>query len=386
MKITILILLTLILTSCNSSSQNDDIILKGKLGKFDGQMTLKKDGDFFNGLFTYKTLNDKKIKLKGQIESNQLRLSEFNDKNEITGLFLGKYTDSVYVGEWSDVNGKTKVPFVFSESKTSINSSNDKAVSNLNGKELLEEYFKPFEFVTDSIAHYRVGDNLFDIEFLKLENYSLDQKQYSIAIFGHYPINDDDERALGTAFNGTSEYSAITFEKNGEGWNYVNQFDNLDIGYYHIYGEYLPKIIQIGNFSFLELEDLSDQPRSPPSKTISYFNVKNFKKSLELSSSTETHGSATEQNVDDFIEETINQAKNYKNLNELVAEINGIASGATTDITNIKYKFVIQNEKLICIVDSISIDFDEKMGKFLKVESTTIYTYDENSLEFVVLK
>lgn len=385
MKITIL-LLTLILTGCNSNSQNDNIILKGKLGEFDAQMALKKDGDFFNGLFTYETVNDKQIKLKGQIENNQLRISEFNAENEITGLFLGKYSESGYIGEWSDVNGKAKVPFLFRKSKTLLNSNEDKkqGVTELNSKELLETYFEAKEYITDSIARYKVGNELSAIEFHKLENYSLDDKQYSIAIFDHYPLYNYDElgfgRGITTASIGDSKFSVIKFVKNEGNWILVEQFDNLDIGT-NIRGDiYLPQIKQIENFTFLELPDIVYYASGSFNRSTKIFNIKNFKESLEISAGGYQAG---EVDIDEFIEEMNIDKYNSK------GEVLGIEEPYSVSLwstSKSKYRLNIQNDKLLCIVDFVSGHFDEIKKKFIKEETSTIYSYNENTLEFEELK
>lgn len=386
MKITLLLLLTFILTSCNSNSQNEDIILKGKLGEFDAQMSLKKDGDFFNGLFTYKTVNDKKIKLKGQIENDQLRISEFNAENKITGLFLGKYSESGYIGEWSDVNGKAKVPFLFRKSKTIVNSNEDKkqGVTELNSKELLETYFEAKEYITDSIASYKVGNELSAIEFHKLENYSLDDKQYSIAIFDHYPLYNYDELGFGrgvtTASIGDSKFSVIKFVKNDGKWILVNQFDNLDIGINNRGDIYLPQIKQIENFTFLELPDIVYNASGSFNRSTKIFNIKNFKEALEISAGGYQAG---EVDIDEFIEEMNIEKYNSK------GEILGIEDPYSVSLwstSKSKYKFTVQNEKLLCIVDYVYGGFDEKTKKFIKEESTTIFNYDENTLIFKELK
>ena len=373
MKI-ITLLLTLILTSCNSNSQNSDILLKGKIGEFDAQMTLKKDGDFYNGLFIYKNENNKQIKLKGQIENDLLRISEFNEENEITGLFLGKYSKSEYTGEWSDINGKTKVPFLFRNSEELVSSKeyNQKGVFKLESKELLETYFEAMVFKTDSIATFITNKESYEIEFHKFENYSLEGKQYSLAIFGNYPLYDifgdgNFDRGMTTSTLGDSAFSVIKFVREGNNWVFVNMVEKFETGVTPL--DHLPKIKQIGNFTFLETNNIY-LVKGYEQKSTKFFNIINFQETLDISSN--AYQGNYYKDVDEFIKE-MNSESFYDDLEMLSA-------------TTVMNKFTKQNDKLICIVDYIFGKFDEKKNKFVKEEKTTIYTYNEDTMKFVELE
>ncbi|WP_452231349.1 hypothetical protein [Lacinutrix sp. MEBiC02595] len=371
----LLLLLMLILASCKSNSQNIDILLTGKIGEFDAQMSLEKDGDFFNGLFTYKNVNNKQIKLKGQIENDELRIYEFNNENEITGLFSGKYSESGYNGEWNDINGKVKVPFLFTKSKTLVSSKKVKKqeVTELKSKELLETYFEAKEYKTDSIATYITTEESYEIEFLKFENYNLESKQYSLAIFGNYPLYDelgdgDFQRGLNPYQIGDSAFSVIKFVKEGNNWVFVNMVEKFETGVTPL--DHLPKIKQIGNFTFLELNNIT-QIQGIEYISTKFVNIINFQESLNIFSIANQGIDGID--VDEFIKE----------MNNSYGDLEHTKSWSASNVMN---KFTIQNEKLLCIVDYISGKFDEKKNKFVKEEITKIYTYHEDNMKFVELK
>ncbi|WP_055445203.1 hypothetical protein [Lacinutrix himadriensis] len=364
MKIAILLLI-LILTSCNSNSQNTDIILTGKIGGFDAEISLKKEGDFFKGVFRYVTINKKQINLQGQIESNELRLSEFNDKNEITGFFNGNYKNDEYHGKWSGVNGEKQIPFHFSKNK-------ELGVFELKSKELLRTYFEAKEYKTDSIATYITKDDAYEIEFHKFENYTLEGKQYSLAIFGNYPLYNyfgegDFDRGMTTATIGDSAFSIIKFVKEGNNWVFVNIFKKFEGGVTLL--DHLPKIKQIGNFTFLELNS-THEAAGFQQKSTRLLNIINFQESLGIYSDANQAIDGTD--VDKFIKERNNEA-DYEFSKSWWA-------------SNVMIKFTTQNEKLLCIADYIYGKFDEKKNKFVKEETTIIYTYNEDTMEFVELK
>lgn len=386
MKI-ITLLLTLILTSCDSNSQNPDILLTGKIGEFDAQMTLRKDGDFYNGLFTYKTENNKQIKLKGQIENDLLRITEFNNENEITGLFLGKYSESEYNGEWSDVNGKTKIPFLFRKSKEliSLKEFNTKGVTKLKSKELLDTYFEAKEYKTDSIATFITNKESYEIEFHKFENYVLAGKQYSLAIFGNYPLYDylgdgNLDRGMTTSTLGDSAFSVIKFVKKGDNWVFVNMVKKFDTGVTPL--DHLPKIKQIGDYTFLETNNIY-KVKGAEDRSTKFFNILNFQESLIINSET---------NEDRYIERD-------GDLDELIKEINGSeynSIGEPIDregsyigslfISNAMHRFTIHNKKLLCIVDYISVQFDKKKKELVQSEKTITYAYNKHTMKFVEIK
>lgn len=358
---------TFILTSCDSTSQNTDIILKGKIGKFDAQMDLKKDGDFFNGLFTYETTNNKKIKLKGQLEGDKLRLSEFNNDNEITGLFIGDYINNDYRGEWNDVNGKNKVSFFFSKSKPSVKSNEKQGVAELKSKELLETYFKPYEYVTDSLGRYKIDNALFDIEFYKIENYKLDGKLYSIAIFGHHPLYKYEnyyERGVGTSSNGNAKFSILKFVKNSNKWILLNQFDNLDIGHSTDGEVELAKIRQIENFTFLELKDVEFYGQGIHRYT-EIFNTTNFESTFKTTSWN------YKENIEEYIR---SQNKNYYKDYVLSA-----SDGASN---NQDYNFIIRDNKLHLINEEKNAEYDENSKIWKNKENNIIYIFNEETLIF----
>lgn len=379
----IYLLLSLTILSCNSNSQSNDILLVGKIGKFDSEINLSKEGDFYKGYFTYLNLDKDKINLRGQIEGDKLRLTEFNDKNEVTGIFVGTFISNQFVGNWSDVNNKYKVHFNFSDKEKSINNTNlNLKGSTLKSKELIQTFFEPTKFITDSIARYKVDNNLFDVEFYKFEKYTLNGTKYKIAIFGHHPLHEFEgvyERGTTTASIGSAKFSVVVFKKNDDSWNVVKEFKDLDIGI-DIRGHvYLPQIKQIENFTFLELPDVKFYVSGSMEKNTTLFNIENFTESLNISTSGYQFATG---NVDYFLTE---MSKNkYDKEGRIIGDEDSYVKNWSDSEYKIKYN--VQNNKLLCTVDRISGEFDEGKRKFVKIVTSTIYTYDEKTMKFVNLK
>lgn len=114
LKIIIILVIAFNTISCNKSQANNEILLKGKIGKYESLIYLNKTEDKYDGYFSYVNKNEK-IKVKGMMVANNLILNEYNndEKNSITGVFNGTFDGTIYKGIWTGPSNEEKVSFSF---------------------------------------------------------------------------------------------------------------------------------------------------------------------------------------------------------------------------------------------------------------------------------
>lgn len=87
--------------------------------KYGITMTLNKSAKNLSGTYSYKSQR-KPMKISGTTDDNDFFiLNEFNEKGNMTGVFKGKYSDGLIIGEWSKPDGIKTMPFSIKE--TTIN-------------------------------------------------------------------------------------------------------------------------------------------------------------------------------------------------------------------------------------------------------------------------
>ncbi len=109
------LLFATMLMAFGCASQSEElIILEGNIdSKVNGRLELARSGDKITGTFE-NTDDQSKLELRGTINGEYLRLEEFAEKDELTGIFDGRYDGEEYSGDWISPNRKRKVPFFFS--------------------------------------------------------------------------------------------------------------------------------------------------------------------------------------------------------------------------------------------------------------------------------
>lgn len=107
------------------------------------QMRLVRNGDDFNGAYSYVKVGTE-LSLKGSLDrAGNLTLQEFDASGTQTGLFKGKWTEDAdavgvrVVGDWSRPNGDKKSPFVLTQQQIKFTGDTrfaDKLISEHNAK------------------------------------------------------------------------------------------------------------------------------------------------------------------------------------------------------------------------------------------------------------
>jgi len=114
--------LTLLSTLFLACKKEENIILKGTLGKYKTEIILSQKNDKFDGSFNYmdKSISDKSVKIEGTRIAGKLRLEEFNDEHKLTGIFEGKFDGNSFIGNWKSPSGEDETPFRFSKKSLKI--------------------------------------------------------------------------------------------------------------------------------------------------------------------------------------------------------------------------------------------------------------------------
>jgi hypothetical protein len=184
-------------------------------------------------------------------------------------------------------------------------------------------------------------------------------------------------RDVSTGSIGNSSFSIIKFKKLNNKWDYVNKWDDLEIGIYIRGYTKLPEIIQKGSFTFLELPNVVFYAAGTKNELTSIYNTKNFNLSLEIYSNS-YNGL---DDIDEFITSMNIDTYDKNGIPIGLSEENGYSvSNWNSSDYKIEYK-KIENE-LFVYVYRTSAYFAEKKIKFVKKEAIEIYKYDDRTLKF----
>lgn len=120
----IYLLMFLALFSCKTDSSFEELNFHGNINdKVNCDINLKIAGNKLKGTLI-NTHNKQRINLRGTIVKDFIRIEEFANKNQLTGIFEGHLKEGRYIGNWISPDRKTAVPFTFEKrvnNETTIN-------------------------------------------------------------------------------------------------------------------------------------------------------------------------------------------------------------------------------------------------------------------------
>ena len=101
----------------NTSIPNFNKSFEGTInGKYEIIMSLSKNKENLNGTYAYKSKGNL-INITGTIDDNgNLTINEFNDKGNMTGVFIGQLSGNSISGKWTKPDGTKPMLFSISES------------------------------------------------------------------------------------------------------------------------------------------------------------------------------------------------------------------------------------------------------------------------------
>jgi len=113
------ILFTIVFLLLYCKQESRQLTLEGTLNdKLSGKFIVKQQGEAVSGYFFFMNDENTKIKLRGILSGQNLRLEEFNGKQgEITGIFDGIFDGSMYEGYWTNPDNSINVSFSFRAQK-----------------------------------------------------------------------------------------------------------------------------------------------------------------------------------------------------------------------------------------------------------------------------
>ncbi len=250
--------------SCNSDNKNQEtqpIELIGELGKLNAKILLYKNGDKYWGDFLYTGLEKPEIKLEGVKEGEKLILREFNENNDLKGVFEGYFKNGNFKGYWRNPGNERKVSFSFSanandftlEPQREIESNSNKHnLASLNPKELIKIHFNPFKFVDSKSAFYRNSKGTFEVNYEKIEKYKIEKIEYAIVFFSNYEHDENYGRNESHAASGVVSVAKYK-ERNGK-WELMKFKHECECGYGDWGNINLPKLKKYGDYYFIVSE------------------------------------------------------------------------------------------------------------------------------------
>lgn len=99
--------------------------------KYGVRMTLNKSANNLTGTYSYKS-QSKPMKISGTSDENDFfTFNEFNEKGNMTGVFKGRYSDGLIIGQWSKPDGSIAMPFSLAET-----TKNDISITEKESKKI----------------------------------------------------------------------------------------------------------------------------------------------------------------------------------------------------------------------------------------------------------
>lgn len=258
---------------------------------------------------------------------------------------------------------------ILSDTSTLIlNKKEEIETQNSLTKNLLKEYFSISKYKSEKIAY--LSDNKYEVvEFHNIKKYIIENKEYSIIIFSLHNVYDKDKYTR--ANEGDIKFSVIKLEKKNDNWEFLNRWDNLDIGYESFGKLFVPEIIDVKGFIFLELKNAQYWGQGL-TKYSEIFNINNFKRSFI------TFSGNFDENIEEYI---ISQNKFVKEQIEEYSD-NYTPSASDGVSNNQEYSFITRDNKLILINREKYAEYDEKLKIWKKIEKDIIYIYNPETFLF----
>lgn len=340
--------------SCNTDNKYQPMELIGKIGKFNAKILLNSNGDKYRGNFVYTDLEKPEIKLEGVKEGEILILREFNENNDLKGIFEGNFKNGDYEGYWRSPENGEKVSFSFStnkstpEPKREIESNpNQRNLTSLNPKELIKIHFSPFKFGDSKSAFYRKENETFEVNYEKIEKYKVGNNEYALVFFSSYEFDENYGRNESHAASGIVSIAKYR-EKSGK-WELIKFKDECECGYGDWGNVNLPKLKKYGDYHFL----ISESGSLHQGFYQSYFSICNtddFNASAKLVTSASNSGALPEE---------------------------GEELKYDSDIS-----FENKDRQLLMKVKYNGNDYDYSTKRVIDMNKTDVYYFDKKKLKF----
>ena len=112
-------------TSASAGSQSSTVHhFTGAVGKYPVEVTINNESADITGSYRYKS-KSASLNLKGSQTGDKLTLSEYDEKGNKCGSFVGKWADGIYEGQWTNATESRLMDFKFvEEMQTTANDNN----------------------------------------------------------------------------------------------------------------------------------------------------------------------------------------------------------------------------------------------------------------------
>ena len=307
--------MTVLLVGC-SRVETEPLHFIGKIGgKYMAEITLEKTGDQLAGQFKYIDLKKEPLNLKGSVSHETLRLEEYDEKDNISGIFEGRLRGNAYLGKWKDPISGITVPFNFElttdgippEKTTSRKStattvaadrSTTKAASpksqtfeTLEGGELLKKlfYFDHVEPGNFALSQDKTNKTTFDT----LLQFKHNNKEHALAYFSNYELDEEGEISLCHLCSGF--VSIAKFVKEKDQWLLEDFTKNCECGESSNGSTNPPtKLVSFNNeYTFLQSRG-HDTGQGINNGWLNLYNIDDFKQAVSISTDGENSGAVME--------------------------------------------------------------------------------------------
>ncbi len=306
--------MTLLLASCHTE-QAVPLHFVGKIGeKYTAEILLEKTGDELAGQFKYIDLNKEPINLRGNQEFETIRLEEFDNQGDVSGVFIGRLRGTAYKGLWKDPVSGISAPFNFKLTsdltplekeveelnpkqeeitKTIVTPKPEKKqeFEELNGEFLLKELFGFQEVENKNTAFSKARDN--KTTFDTLLQYNQYGKEYALAYFSNYELGENDEPM---DCHSCSGYVSIAkFFKQENTWLLEKFSKNCNCGEGSNGATNPPTRLVSFNDDYLFLQSKAhDIGQGITAGSLNLFNIKDFKQAVSIPTDGENSGAVFE--------------------------------------------------------------------------------------------
>jgi hypothetical protein len=321
------------------------IVLEGKIGNHKAEISLIQKGAKFEGEFNYIDIIKPIINLDGILNDTELILHEFDDRDNLSGIFQGEFDFKSYKGYWLPPNKKQKIKFEFGEKKDSKGRAKEEKFFKLEPKELISYFFKVDSFLDEKKANYQEKDGWYIVEFNEIKY--LDDKKQALVFFSNYYTDGNGNIEECHACAGF--VSIGRFERKGNLWEIISFTKDCHCGSASWGQTNIPILEKVGETYFL-LGSSGYVGQGYYVGGASYYEIDEFKS--VLSSSEEDNGAAV-----------FNEEERYSYT------------------SNIELK--MSNEKIKAIISYKGTDFNEKKNKIEDITRQEIYFYNKDMKQFI---
>jgi hypothetical protein len=290
-------------------------------------------------------------------ENFEIMTTYFKGVDDKGNKIRGFYTDK-------SLSVLTKTSTLILNKKNKVINSNPK---ENNGKKPISERLIRQHFSINKLKNEKqayLSDNEFEIvEFHYSKKYKVRDKEYNIVLFSLQNISiENDDRC---------KFSVVKFIKKNNKWEYLNRWDNLEIGTKIGKTIVVPELINVDGYNFLELKDIAYWGQGYH-KYSEIFNTNNFKRSFI------TYSDNFSENVE---KDVIFMNKNLKDMRERYSDEH-IPSATDGASNNQVYKIFTSQNQLFIINEKRYAEYDEKLKEWRKIEKNITYIFNPKTLLF----